>query len=75
MKQNIGFTFCTHPLPVFFLKEFAHIVETHILQRISQMTVSLKYDIVKKKQNELKHCEIFIKKHLLKVINMGDDTV
>ena len=73
MKQNIGFTFCTHPLPVFFLKEFDR-RNTYFTEDFP-MTVSLKYDIVKKKQNELKHCEIFIKKHLLKVINMGDDTV
>ena len=39
------------------------------------MAVSIKYDTVKKKQTELKHCKIFFRKHFFQVINVGDDIV
>ena len=64
MKQKIDLRFYIQQLFQFFLlKEFLHTVETHFLQRISQLPVSLKYDAMKKKQTELKYCEIFFRKY------------
>ena len=68
MKQKIDLRFCIQQeldsfSSSFLLKEFAHTVETHILQRISQLALSLKYDTMKTKQTELKYCEIFFRKY------------
>ena len=83
MKQSNDLTFCTQQeldsFSSFFTRRISSYRRNTYFTQDLQMAVSLKYDTVKKKkrkkQTELKHCEIFFRKYFLQVINVGDDII
>ena len=82
MKQSNDLTFCTQQeldrFSSFFTRRISSYRRNTYFTQDLPMAVSLKYDTVKKKrkkQTELKHCEIFFRKYFLQVINVGDDII
>ena len=81
MKLNIDLTFCTQQeldsFSSFFTRRICSYRRNTYFTKDLPMAVSLKYDTVKKKkkQTELKDCEIVFRKYFLQVINVGDDII
>ena len=80
MKQSNDLTFCTQQeldsFSSFFTRRMSSYRRNTYFTQDLTMAVSLKYDTVKKKkQTELKHCEIFFRKYFLQVINVDDDII
>ena len=79
MKQNIDLTFCTQQkldsFSRFFTRRICSYRRNTYFTKDLPMAVTLIYDTVKKKQTELKHCEVFFRKYFLQVINVGDDII
>ena len=79
MKQSNDLTFCTQQeldsFSSFFTRRISSYRRNTYFTQDLPMAVSLKYDTVKKKQTELKRCQIFFRKYFLQVINVGDDII
>ena len=82
MKQSNDLTFCTQQeldsFSSFFTQRISSYRRNTYFTQDLPMAVSLKYDTGKKKrkkQTELKHCEIFFRKYFLQVINVGADII
>ena len=79
MKQNIDLTFCTQQeldsFSSFLTRRICSYRRNIYFTEGLPMAVPLKYDIVKKKQTEPKHYEIFFRKYFLQVVNVGDDII
>ena len=79
MKQSNDLKFCTQQeldsFSSFFTRRISSYRRNTYFTQDLPMAVSLKYETVKKKQTELKHCEIFFRKYFLQVINVGADII